>query len=781
MKVKDPICGMEFEQDKARAREIYGEKTYYFCSLHCRDMFVMDPASYVKEPDRAAESELKREESCALCRDYGLKEGILTGMWTCPMHADVVKDQAGSCPLCGMTLEQMTFSAGEENPELTDMSRRLKFALILVIPLLIIAMGKHIPGLPGLLYRIPDNYINWAELILATPIVLWSGLPFFLRFYNSIVNRNPNMFTLIGLGVAVAYVYSVVASLLPGIFPDAFRDEHGQIGVYFETAAMIVILVLVGQVLEMKARSRTGAAIRALLDLSPRSARRIMDGLEEDIPVDRIKPGDLIRVRPGERIPVDGVVVEGSTIVDESMITGEPVPVKKGAGDWVIGGTVNGTGMMVIRAEKVGAETMLSQIVRLVAEAQRSRAPVQRLADTVSAYFVQAVLIIAVLTFTIWALFGPDPRMTHAIVASVAVLIIACPCALGLATPVSIMVAMGRGAMMGVLFRNAEAIEIMRKVDTLVVDKTGTLTEGKPKLLSVYTEGIDEKELLRLVASIEQASEHPLAQAIVKGAIERGIEPVRIEAFESLTGKGIKGFVENHEILIGNRRIFEDAGISAEGFIEKTDQISADGQTAVFVVIDGKASAILGVADPIKETTPEAIKGLHDEGIKVVMLTGDSKSTAEAVARKLGIDEVIAEVLPEQKVEIIKELQAKGHIVAMAGDGINDAPALAMAHVGIAMGTGTDVAMESADVTLIKGDLRGIMRARKLSRATIRNIKQNLLWAFVYNVLGIPIAAGLLYPFFGILLSPVIAACAMSFSSVSVVANALRLKRLEIG
>jgi len=767
MKVKDPVCGMEIDDTKAAGRYEYKGHIYHFCSQTCKDKFVNSPDSYLHPETK------KKEESST----------VVTAAveYTCPMHPEIVKDSPGSCPICGMALEPKTITEEQENPELIDMTRRFKLGVILTIPLLIVAMGEYVPGVSSLLDQLPSGLVKWTELILATPVVLWSGLPFFVRFWQSIVNKSPNMFTLIGLGVGVGYVYSVIAAVFPGIFPDAFRDEKGQVGVYFEAAAVIVVLVLLGQVLELRARSKTGAAIKALLGLAPKTARRIKDGVEEDIPLEHVQPGDLLRVRPGEKIPVDGVVVEGTTSVDESMVTGEPMPVSKGPGDKVIGATVNGTGSIIIKAEKVGADTLLSQIVKMVAEAQRSRAPIQKLADVVAKYFVQVVVVIAVLTFVVWAWIGPEPKMAHALINAVAVLIIACPCALGLATPMSIMVATGKGATMGVLFKNAEAIEIMRKVDTLVVDKTGTLTEGKPRVVKVHTvNSTDENELLKFASAIEQASEHPLAEAIVKEAKERGIEVAKVEGFDSLTGKGVKGKVDNHEVAIGNQRLLEDLGVDVEKLLSVADNMRAEGQTVIFVAIDGKPAGLIGIADPIKETTPQAIKELHEEGIRIVMLTGDNKTTAEAVAKKLEIDEVIAGVLPDQKAEKVKELQAQGRIVAMAGDGINDAPALAQAHVGIAMGTGTDVAMESAGVTLIKGDLRGIVRARKLSRATMRNIKQNLFWAFAYNSIGVPIAAGVLYPFFGILLSPVFAAAAMSFSSVSVVGNALRLRRLKI-
>jgi len=609
-------------------------------------------------------------------------------------------------------------------------------------------------------------------------VVLWCGWPFFVRAWESIVHRSLNMFTLIGLGVAVGYLFSVIAVVLPGVFPHSFRHADGNVPVYFEAAAVIVTLVLLGQVLELRARSQTGTAIRELLGLAPKTARRIsQNGQEEDVPLDHVSVGDRLRVRPGERVPVDGVVLDGSSAVDESMITGEPIPVEKHSGDRVVGATINGTGSFVMRAERVGSETLLAQIVQMVADAQRSRAPIQRLADVVSGYFVPAVVIVAVLTFVVWSVWGPEPRMAYGLVNAVAVLIIACPCALGLATPMSIMVATGKAAQNGVLFRNAEAIEVMRKVDTLVVDKTGTLTEGKPKLESVIVNGsIDEQMLLRLVASLEKSSEHPLASAIVAGARDRGVDVIEAKRFQSITGKGVKGDVDGHLVAVGNQSLLEN--FDAGELTAKAETLRANGQTIMFVIVDQKPVGLLGVADPIKETTPDAVKQLHAEGIRIVMLTGDSRTTAEAVARKLGIDEVVAEVLPDQKADVVKKFQEAGRVVAMAGDGINDAPALALAHVGIAMGTGTDVAMKSADVTLVKGDLRGIVRARALSRATMGNIKQNLFFAFIYNSLGVPIAAGILYPFFGILLSPMIAAAAMSFSSVSVIGNALRLRRI---
>jgi len=812
--VVDPVCGMTVSTDAAAGSYEYGGENYYFCSTRCQHKFRNDPERFLNRsaepmeseafgiqrvPKRAAvpvaqtytcpmHPEVRQDKpgSCPKCgmtlEPFAVTAPQQKVEYTCPMHPQIVRDKPGTCPICGMALEPRTVSLEEEtNPELINMTRRFWVGVVLTIPLLLIAMSEFVPG--NFLGRIISmRALGWIQFILATPVVVWGGWPFFVRAWQSVVNRSLNMFTLIGLGVAVAYVFSLIAKLFPQIFPSSFRDPSGEVPVYFEAAAVITTLVLLGQVLELRARSQTGAAIKALLGLTPKTARRIReDGSEEDVPLDQVQPGDRLRVRPGEKVPVDGVVIEGASAIDESMVTGEPIPVEKRAGDRVIGATVNATGSFVMRAERVGAETLLAQIIQMVAEAQRSRAPIQKLADVVSGYFVPAVVALAVITFVVWSIWGPEPRMAHGLVNAVAVLIIACPCALGLATPMSIMVATGKAAQSGVLFKNAEAIEVMRRVDTLVVDKTGTLTEGKPKLVNVITaEGIDERTLLKLAASLERGSEHPLAAAIVAGAQERGVELTDVAGFDSLTGKGVTGQVDGHRVGLGNRKLTEDLGVDPGELATKAESLRADGQTVMFVAVDGRAAGLVGVADPIKETTPEAIRQLHEEGIHIVMLTGDSRTTAESVARKLNIDEVVAEVLPNQKVDGVKKLQADGRFVAMAGDGINDAPALAQAHVGIAMGTGTDVAMKSAGVTLVKGDLRGIVRARVLSRLTMSNIKQNLFFAFIYNSIGVPIAAGVLYPFFGILLSPMIAAAAMSFSSVSVIGNALRLRRAHV-
>jgi P-type Cu+ transporter len=828
---RDPVCGMTVDPARAKATHVHEGKTYYFCCAGCKEKFSAAPAKYLQpnplvgiahmsaqpiqiapakplsaqvSPAATAATSQKtasNEYTCPMdpdVRQQGPGDCPRCGMalepviaappatkieYTCPMHPQIVRDAPGSCPICGMTLEPRTVNAAEEkNPELVSMTRRFWVSVALTISILVVAMADVLPGLRALEQFASPRAWQWLEFALATPVVLWGGWTFFVRGWRSVVTRNLNMFTLIGLGTGVAYAFSVVGVLFPGIFPASFRGDGGEVAVYFEAAAAITTLVLLGQVMELRARSRTGAAIKALLGLAPKTARMILDdGSEKDVPLEMVKPGDGLRVRPGEKIPVDGVVVEGASSVDESMISGEPIPVEKFKGALVTGATVNGTGSLIMRAERVGPETLLAQIVRMVGEAQRSRAPIQKLADVVAGYFVPIVVGISALTFLIWALWGPQPRLAHALVNAVAVLIIACPCALGLATPMSIMVAMGRGASLGVLFKNAEAIELLRKVDTIVVDKTGTLTEGKPKLTAVVpVAGIDENELLRLAAALERGSEHPLAAAIVKGAEDRGVSAVSAEAFESLTGRGVRGTVSGLTVALGNQKLLEELHADAGTFAPKAEALRAEGQTVMFVLVDGKVAGLLAVADPIKETTPEAIRQLQADGIRIVMLTGDSRATAEAVAKKLQIDQIEAEVLPQEKAGVVKRLQAEGRFVAMAGDGINDAPALAQAQVGIAMGTGTDVAMQSAGVTLIKGDLRGIVRARALSRATMSNIKQNLFFAFIYNSIGVPIAAGILYPFFGLLLSPMIAAAAMSFSSVSVITNALRLRKINL-
>jgi Cu+-exporting ATPase len=760
---RDPVCGMTVKTDTPLRAEYEG-KRYYFCSAGCRAKFEADPDRYLSPPqDKPAPPATSR-------------------LWTCPMHPQIVRDGPGSCPICGMALEPMSPSADDgENPELHEMTVRFRVGLALCVPLVIVAMGHLIPGRP--LQRFEgSNILRWIEVGLATPVVLWGGWPFFVRAWQSVWNKSLNMFTLIGLGVAVAFLYSVVATVIPSAFPPSLRDEHGQVGVYFEVAAVIVTLVLLGQVLELRARGRTSAAIRGLLELAPKTARRLReDGSEEDVPLEQVQVGDRLRIRPGEKVPVDGTVVEGRSSLDESMVSGEAIPIEKQLGDPLVGATINGTGSLVMRAERVGSETLLARIVKMVAEAQRSRAPIQQLADRASQWFVPAVVFAAVATFVVWAFFGPEPRAAYAIVNAVAVLIIACPCALGLATPISIVVAMGRGATMGILFRNARAIETFGTVDTLVLDKTGTLTEGKPRLVAVVAaDGGRDTEVLRLAAGLERGSEHPLAAAILAGAAERKVEPMPIQGFESITGQGVRGHAENRVVALGNRALVESLGADPNPWLERAETMRREGQTAMFVVDGNRVAGLVAVADRVKETTAEAISNLHREGLKLVMLTGDSRTTAEAVARQVGIAEVIAEVRPEEKVAVVRRLQSEGHIIAMAGDGINDAPTLAQANVGIAMGSGTDIAMESADVTLVRGDLRGIVRARRLSRATMGNIRQNLFFAFVYNSVGVPIAAGILYPAFGLLLSPIVAAAAMSFSSVSVIGNALRLRGAKI-
>ncbi|HXE76339.1 MAG TPA: heavy metal translocating P-type ATPase [Candidatus Xenobia bacterium] len=809
--VKDPVCGMMVEPARAAGSCEYKGKTYYFCAPHCLEKFRSTPEKYLTAglvgigiasakptPTPAAPGQVYtcpmdpevRQAQPGACPRCGMALEALSParpaiktQYVCPMHPEIVRDAPGSCPICGMALEPRTATdEEEENPELVDMRRRFWVSLALTAPVFFLAMSDLIPGQP-VQHALSPTLIHWIQLLLATPVVLWGGKPFFERGWASLVNRSLNMFTLIAIGTGTAYGYSVVAALAPGIFPESFRGHGGAVPVYFEAAAVITTLVLLGQVLELRARAQTSSALKALLGLAPKTARRLRDGAEEDIPLEQVQPGDRLRVRPGEKVPVDGIVLEGTSAVDESMVTGEPIPVEKAPGSKLVGGTVNGTGSLIMRAERVGEETLLAQIVRLVAEAQRSRAPIQRLADVVSGYFVPLVVAVAVITFIVWAIWGPEPRLAHALVNAVAVLIIACPCALGLATPMSIMVGTGRGATAGVLIRNAEALEVLEKVDTLVVDKTGTLTQGKPQLSSVVLApgaSVSEEELVGLAASLEQASEHPLAAAIVGAARAANLKLSRGEEFRSLTGKGVLGTIDGRRVALGNVALMKELGVDPAPLAEQAEALRRDGQTVVFVAVGGRAAGLLGVADPIKASTPEAIRLLHADGVRIVMVTGDSRTTAEAVARKLGIDEVIAEVLPQQKSEVVKKLQAGKRVVAVAGDGINDAPALAQAAVGIAMGTGTDVAMESAGITLVKGDLRGIARARRLSRATMRNIRQNLFFAFIYNTLGVPLAAGVLYPFFGLLLSPMIAAAAMTFSSVSVIANALRLRAAQL-
>jgi P-type Cu+ transporter len=832
---RDPVCGMNVNPATARHVHENAGKTYYFCCASCVEKFKVNPQAFLNKPapsglvmlgtpsqtkavsPQAPPTELQpvpkpelgtppayicpmcpevRETRPAACPSCGMaleREVPLASTrteYTCPMHPEIVRPEPGSCPICGMALEPRTVTAAaEENPELRDMTRRFWVGVALSAPLLGIAMGgmigPHLFMLMDVLHGLPVN-LAWLEFALASPVVLWCGLPFFQRFWASLVNRSPNMFTLIGLGTGVAYAYSVVATMAPGIFPESLRRMGGYPDVYFEAAAAITTLVLLGQVMELRARSRTSAAIRALLDLSPKTARLLnQDGTERDISLEQVKPGDRLRVRPGEKVPVDGEVLEGRSSVDESMITGESLPVEKGPNGWVIGATINMTGSFVMRAERVGSETLLARIVRLVGQAQRSRAPIQRLADRVAAWFVPGVVAVAVVTFAAWLLFGPQPRLAHALVNAVAVLIIACPCALGLATPMAIMVGTGRGAHAGVLIKNAEALETLEKVDTLVVDKTGTLTEGKPKLVGFSASGsaplsaTDADEYLRLAASLERASEHPLGAAIVQGAMDRTMRLSQPTDFTYLPGKGIQGRVDGRRVAVGNAALMIEAGAlanAADSFLHTT----VPGGTGVGVAIDGRFAGMIVLSDPLKPTTAEATRTLRSLGIRVVMLSGDQQATAAQIARDLGIDEFEAGVLPEGKLEIIRKLQGQGRVVAMAGDGINDAPALAQADVGIAMGTGTDVAMESGDVTLVRGDLTGILRARKLSQATMRNIRQNLFFAFIYNAIGVPIAAGVLYPFFGVLLSPIFAAAAMSFSSVSVIGNALRLRHVRL-
>ncbi len=814
--LKDPVCGMDVTEDSEHKSQHEG-KDYYFCSSSCKGKFDNKPADYIhkheahEQHDHSGhkchhteksntgktddsgiytcpmhpEVEQEGPGACPKCgmalEPRGVPLIATKTEYTCPMHPEIVQDEPGACPKCGMALEPRSVEAEEDTSELDYMSKRFWVSAFFAIPVLISAMAAEF--WPQAMAEIINPSLRqWLEMIVSAPVVIWGGWVFYVRAVQSIITRNLNMFTLIGIGVSVAYTYSVIATIFPGIFPAVVFNDVGVVPVYFEAAAVITALILLGQVLELRARSQTNAAIKLLLGLAPKTARIVRDdGSEEDIPMEHVQVGDILRVRPGEKIPVDGVVREGESNVDESMVTGEPIPVEKTTGDKLIGATVNATGSLLMRAEKVGSDTLLAQIVQMVADAQRSRAPIQRLVDIVSGYFVPAVILISIITFFVWWMWGPEPALAYAVINAVAVLIIACPCALGLATPMSIMVGTGKGAMMGVLFKNAEALEVLRKVDTLVVDKTGTLTEGKPKLVSVVIiDDFIEHDALQLAASLERASEHPLAEAIVRGAEDRGAKLVKTDDFQSVTGKGVTGTVDGHAVALGNIKLLTDLNIDVGELPQQADKLRAGGQTVMLLAIDNRAAGLIGVADPVKETTPEAITELHAAGIMVVMLTGDSRKTAEAVAAKLDIDQVHAEVLPDQKAAVVKQLQEDGHIVAMAGDGINDAPALAQAQVGIAMGTGTDVAMESAGVTLIKGDLLGIVRARHLSAATMRNIRQNLFFAFIYNALGVPVAAGLLYPAFGILLSPIIAAAAMSFSSVSVITNALRLNRVKI-
>ncbi len=795
----DPVCGMTVSE-ASEHRFTHEGVDYRFCCNGCRTKFEGDPERYLNPPDEETSVAPGTRYICPMCEGVESEQPAACpkcGMalepelpliatltrWTCPMHPEIEQDEPGDCPICGMALESVSIAVEEDNPELEDMTRRFGWSLGFTVPVVVIAMGDLLlPGAPiaGL---IGSQVAHWLELVLSLPVCLWAAWPFYQRADASIRSMNLNMFTLIGIGVGVAFLYSVVAAVAPDMFPNSFRALDGSVAVYFEAATVIVTLVLLGQVLELRARSRTGAAIRELLSLAPDVARRIeADGSEADVALDRVQVGDRLRVRPGEKVPVDGVVEEGRSAVDESMVTGEPMPVAKGPGDALIGATVNGNGGLVMRADKVGADTMLARIVSMVAQAQRSRAPIQKLADVVAGYFVPTVLGIAVITFICWATWGPEPRMAFALVNAVAVLIIACPCALGLATPMSITVAMGRGARGGVLFRDAEAVERLRDVDTLVVDKTGTLTEGRPRLVSVVpTDGFSEEDLLRLAASLERGSEHPLAKSVLDAAQERSIETVLVEDFETLPGRGVRGRADGRGILLGNTTLMQDEGIDMSALESAADAARADGQTVMYLSVESRLAGFLGVTDPIKSTTAQAVEQLRREGLHIVMVTGDAEATARRVANELGIDDVVAQVLPEHKLQVVMDLQADGRVVAMAGDGINDAPALARSDVGIAMGTGTDVAMESAHVTLVKGDLSGIARARMLSRATMRNIRQNLFFAFIYNAAGVPIAAGVLYPFLGVLLNPMIAAAAMSLSSVSVISNALRLRTVRLG
>lgn len=820
--MKDPVCGMDVTPGKSHGPVSHKGTEYWFCNPRCVKKFEEDPERFLQPgaprsqmissipmmskpiipaPPPVAvpapENQTLPEYVCPMCPDVlerkpgpcpscgmalELKAPVALRKteYVCPMHPEVVRSEPGSCPICGMALEPRLVNATEEeNPELVDMNRRFWISVVLTVPTVLLAMSEMLPGMP-VQHSAAGPWLSWIQFLLSSPVVLWGGKPFFERGWMSIINRSPNMFTLIAAGTGVAYAYSVVATFAPGLFPDSFRGHGGEVAVYFEAAAVITTLVLLGQVLELTARSKTGSAIRALLQLAPTTARIVRaDGREEDVPLEQVSVGDRLRIRPGEKAPVDGVVLEGSSSVDESMVTGEPVPVEKGADSRITGGTINGAGTLIMRADRVGSDTLLAQIVRMVSEAQRSRAPIQRLADTVSSYFVPAVVLCSVATFVVWAVFGPQPRMAYALLNAVAVLIIACPCALGLATPMSIMVGTGRGATAGVLIKNAEALETLEKVDTLVFDKTGTLTEGKPRLESVMPiPPFDQKEVLRLAAALEKGSEHPLAAAVLKAAADQSLP--RTSEFRSITGKGICGKVEGKDIALGNRALLQEMEIDTSSAESQADALRKKGQTVMYLSVQGRLAGMLAISDPIKESTRDAVAGLKRDGIRLVMLTGDSRATAESVAAELKLDEVESEVLPNEKAEVVRRLQQKGRIVAMAGDGVNDAPALALAHVGIAMGTGTDVAMQSAGITLVKGDLRGILRARLLSEAVMRNIRQNLFFAFLYNTVGVPVAAGVLYPVFGLLLSPMLASAAMTFSSVSVITNALRLRRIKL-
>jgi len=759
----DPVCGMPLDTSAAKYKHSYAGQRWYFCSQHCLDKFAAEPGRYAKTAGKPG------------------PPPVAAAIYTCPMHPEIRLPGPGNCPKCGMALEPVAPSADDQpNPELLDMARRFWIGLAVTVPVFGLAMAEHLPGLHA---GLPNpKFSGWIQFILSIPVVLWAAWPFFVRGWNSLMSRNLNMYTLIALGIGVAFAYSAVALLAPGLFPPAFRDSHGEVGLYFEAAAVIAVLVLLGEVLQLRARENTSGAIRALLRLAPRTAIRIRpDGRDEGVPLDQVQRGDRLRVRPGDKVPVDGEVLEGRSSVDESLVTGEPLPVEKHPGEKVTGGTINGTRSFVMRAERVGAETLLAQIVQMVAAAQRTRAPIQNLADLVSSYFVPAVVGIALLAFVVWSIYGPPPAMSFALVSAVSVLIIACPCALGLATPMSIMVGTGRGAQGGVLISNAEALERMEKIDTLVVDKTGTLTEGKPRLTSILAaDGVAESRVLQIAAGLERGSEHPLAAAILQGAKERRVEPASVSDFVSVTGKGVTGTIGGRQVALGNLRFAESIASVPQTLIDRSDVLRRSGETVVFLVEGSHAAGILGVADPIKASTPEALRALAAEGVRVVMLTGDNELTARAVAGRLGIEEVRADVLPQEKGAVVKALREEGHAVAMAGDGVNDAPALAEADVGIAMGTGADVAIRSAGITLVKGDLRGIVRARRLSRAAMRNIRQNLFLAFAYNALGVPIAAGVLFPWTGLLLNPMFAAAAMSASSVSVVVNALRLRRAAI-